>query len=125
MTERQPELLGAFPQVFVADVEASCRFFVEILGFTVRFTYGQPPFYAVVQRDGARLSLRFVHGPVLDRAAEPDLLSASIPVANIEALCLEYRASGAPMHQELTKQPWGLRDFIVRDPDGNLIHFSE
>lgn len=121
----EPHLLGAFPQVFVADVEVSCRFFVETLGFTLCFKYGQPAFYALVQRDGARLNLRFVHKPVLDREAEPDLLSASIPVENVKSLYLEYRAAGAPLHQALKKQPWGLRDFIVRDPDGNLILFSE
>jgi len=121
----EPQLLGAFPQLFVADIEASCRFFVETLGFTLLFKYGQPAFYALVQRGGARLNLRFVHKPVFDREAERDLLSASIPVENIKSLYLEYRAAAAPMHQVLKKQPWGRRDFIVRDPDGNLIHFSE
>ena len=128
---QEPQMLGAFPQLFVADIEVSCRFFVEILGFTVRFKYGQPPFFALVQRDGARLNLRFVHKPVLLRdpgagkQAERDLLAASIPVENIKSLYLEYKTAAAPMHQVLKKQPWGLRDFIVRDPDGNLIHFSE
>ncbi len=121
----EPQLLGAFPQLFVADIEVSCRFFVETLGFTVRFKYGQPAFYALVQRDGARLNLRFVHGPVFHKEAERDLLAASIPVDNIKSLYLEYRAAAAPMHQALKKQPWGLRDFIVRDPDANLILFSE
>jgi catechol 2,3-dioxygenase-like lactoylglutathione lyase family enzyme len=121
----KPHLLAAFPQIFVANVEVSCRFFVETLGFTLCFKYGQPPFYALVQRDGAGLNLRFVHKPVLDRQAEPDLLSVSIPVENVKSLYLEYRTAGAPIHQSLKKQPWGLRDFVVRDPDGNLIHFSE
>jgi hypothetical protein len=94
-------------------------------GCPPRFKYGQPAFYALVQRDGARLNLRFVHKPVLDKEAERDLLAASIPVENIKSLYLEYRAAAAPMHQALKKQPWGLRDFIVRDPDGNLIHFSD
>lgn len=123
--ENEPHLLAAFPQVFVANVDVSCGFFVGTLGFTLCFKYGQPAFYALVQRDGARLNLRFVHKPVLDRQAEPDLLSASIPVENVKSLYLEYRSAGAPIYQTLKKQPWGLRDFIVRDPDGNLIHFSE
>jgi catechol 2,3-dioxygenase-like lactoylglutathione lyase family enzyme len=129
--EHEPQLLGAFPQLFVSDVESSCQFFVETLGFTVRFKYGKPPFYALIQRDGARLNLRFVHKPVLlkdtgtDNKAERDLLSASIPVENVKSLYMEYKAAAAPIHQALKKQPWGLRDFIVRDPDGNLIHFSE
>jgi len=127
----EPQLLGAFPQLFVADVEASCRFFVETLGFTVRFKYGQPPFYALIQRDGARLNLRFVHKPVVledtgtDNKAERNLLAASIPVENVKSLYVEYKAAAAPIHQALKKQPWGMRDFVVRDPDGNLICFSE
>jgi catechol 2,3-dioxygenase-like lactoylglutathione lyase family enzyme len=121
----EPQLLGAHPQLFVSDVAASCRFFVAKLGFEVAFTYGEPAFYALVQRDSACLNLRYVCGPVLNREADRDLLSTSIPVGNVKALYLEYQSVGAPMHQPLKKQPWGAEDFIVRDPDGNLIHFAE
>jgi catechol 2,3-dioxygenase-like lactoylglutathione lyase family enzyme len=121
----EPQLLGAHPQVFVSDVEASCRFFVAKLGFTVRFTYGKPAFYALIQRDRACLNLRFIHAPVLNREADYDLLSASIPVGNVKALYAEYQNVGAAMHQRLKKQPWGIEDFIVQDPDGNLIHFAQ
>jgi len=119
-----PQLLGAHPQLFVADVEASCRFFVAKLGFTVLFKYGKPVFYALVQRDRACLNLRHVDTPVINRGADRDLLSASIPVANVKALYSEYQSAEAPIHQRLKKQPWGTEDFIVRDPDGNLIHFA-
>lgn len=122
---KEAHLLSASPQVFVSNVDVSCRFYVETLGFTLSFKYGQPAFYALVKRDGARLNLRFVHKPVLLRDSEDDLLSASIAVENIKSLYLEFRAAGAPIRQALKKQPWGMRDFIVQDPDGNLIHFSE
>jgi catechol 2,3-dioxygenase-like lactoylglutathione lyase family enzyme len=121
----EPQLLGAHPQLFVTDVEASCGFFAAKLGFTVQFQYGKPPFYALVQRDSACLNLRFVHAPVFNRDRDRDLLSASIPVANIKRLYSEYQSTGAPMHQRLQKQPWGIEDFIVRDLDGNLIHFAQ
>jgi catechol 2,3-dioxygenase-like lactoylglutathione lyase family enzyme len=120
----EPQLLAAFPQLFVSDVEASCQFFAARLGFTVRFKYGQPAFYALVQRDAARLNLRYVHAPALNRETERDLLSASIPAGNVKALYLEYKKAAAPVHQPLRKQPWGAEDFIVQDPDGNLIHFT-
>ena len=119
------QLLGAHPQIFVSDVEASCQFFVAKLGFAIRFTYGNPAFYAMVQRDRACLNLRYVDVPVLKREVDRDLLSASIPVGDVKALYSEYQSAGAPMHQRLKKQPWGAEDFIVRDPDGNLIHFGQ
>lgn len=123
--ESSPGLRGAHPQLFVSDVEASCRFFVDKLGFTVCFIYGQPAFYALIQRDSARLNLRYVHAPVLNREVENDLLSASIPVGNVNRLYLEYLSVEVPMAQRLKKQPWGAEDFIVRDLDGNLIHFAQ
>jgi catechol 2,3-dioxygenase-like lactoylglutathione lyase family enzyme len=121
----EPQLLGAHPQLFVSDVDASCRFFVVKFGFTVCFQYGQPVFYALVQRDLACLNLRYVPAPVFNRQVDSDLLSATIPVGNVKALYLEYQSAGAPMAQAMKKQPWGAEDFIVRDPDGNLVHFAQ
>jgi uncharacterized glyoxalase superfamily protein PhnB len=35
------------------------------------------------------------------------------------------RASGAEIVQEPTDQPWGTRDFAVRDPSGNLVRIDQ
>ena len=35
------------------------------------------------------------------------------------------RATGAEIVQEPTDQPWGTRDFAVRDPAGNLIRVDQ
>ena len=56
----QPTLLDAQPQLFVDDIQAACDFYSQKLGFTIAFTYGEPPFYAQVVRDAARLNLRHV-----------------------------------------------------------------
>jgi len=125
----KPLLLGAAPQLFVADLPLSCDFFCKELGFTIEFTYGEPPFYGQVARDGARLALRQIDRPALAginaaMAAEPDMLAASITVDNVGALYLEFKAAGAPFHQALRSEPWGARTFIVRDPDGNLLLFA-
>jgi len=122
----RPSLSTAYPQLFVADMAASCAFFVDKLGFTVAFTYGEPAFYGQVRRDRARLNLRQVDGPVFDgdiRTRE-DLLAAYVPVEHLTQLYREYQSAGVPMHQALKEQPWGADDFIVKDPDGNLIGFA-
>ena len=59
-------IAGVEPQLFVADILASCDFYVEKLGFTIVFTYGEPPYYAQVKRDTARLNFRCVDRPVID-----------------------------------------------------------
>jgi len=122
-------IAAAEPQLFVADIKSSCDFFNGKLGFKIAFTYGEPPFYAQVMRDGVRLNLRCVEQPVIDAELRnrEELLSASLTVATaeeIEALFLEFQASGATFFQTLKRQRWGSRDFIVNDPDGNLLLFA-
>ncbi|HET6233862.1 MAG TPA: VOC family protein [Acetobacteraceae bacterium] len=122
----KPVLLAAEPQLFVADIAASCEFYVGRLGFTVAFTYGEPAFYAQVFRDGARLNLRCLSTPVIEPRLrdKEDLLSASITLDDAKPLFLEYQTAVVPFHQVLKREPWGARTFIVRDPDGNLILFA-
>jgi catechol 2,3-dioxygenase-like lactoylglutathione lyase family enzyme len=126
---RKATLVAAEPQLFVADIPISCQFFVEKLGFSMVFSYGDPPYYAQVGRDGARLNLRLVEAPVIGPAVRDreELLSASITVATadeIKLLFLEFQSAGVSFHQTLKKQPWGARNFVVKDPDRNLLLFA-
>jgi len=125
----RPVLVAAEPQLFVADIRASCDFFVQKLGFKVAFVDGNPPFYAQVARDRAALNLRHVDQPVFDneRREREELLSAAIMVDTpdeIARLHDECRSAGVPFHRGLKDEPWGARNFIIKDPDGNLILFA-
>jgi len=54
-------------------------------------------------------------------------LSASLTVASSDAikqLFLEFQAAGVAFNQPLKREPWGAKDFIVQDPDGNLLLFA-
>jgi hypothetical protein len=97
-----------------------------MLGFTVAFAYGEPPFYAQVFRDGARLNLRHVDEPVFDPARRDDeqLLAATITLEHAEPLFIEYQSAGVAFSQALRIEPWGAETFIVKDPDGNLLLFA-
>jgi catechol 2,3-dioxygenase-like lactoylglutathione lyase family enzyme len=124
-----PILSGTEGQIYVADVKASCAYFTSKLGFAVDFVYGDPPFYGMVKRDRARLGMRRICEPVFvgDIRQREHLLSASITVetaAEIKQLFLEFQTAGVNFHQALKKEPWGARNFIILDPDGNLILFA-
>jgi uncharacterized glyoxalase superfamily protein PhnB len=130
---RKATIVDAEPQLSVADIGKSCEFFREKLGFRVVFSYGDPPYYAQVGRDGARLNLRRVERPVGSTVIESvgrdreGLLSASMTVATadeIKMLFTEFHSAGATFHQKLKKQPWGAKNFVVKDPDGNLLLFA-
>jgi uncharacterized glyoxalase superfamily protein PhnB len=124
-----PILNSIEAQLFVANIKNSCDFYTDKLGFAVNFVYGDPPFYAQVARDNARLNLRLVFEPVFvaDVRKREGLLSASITVGTaneIKQLFLSYQAVGVSFHQALKKEPWGARTFVVSDPDENLILFA-
>jgi catechol 2,3-dioxygenase-like lactoylglutathione lyase family enzyme len=125
----KPVIVGAEPQLFVADIKASCDFFVGKLGFAVAFSYGEPPFYAQVKRDGAQINLRHVDRPVIDADLRDreQLLSAALTVATadeIKQLFLEFQAAGVSFFQTLRREPWGAKNFIIGDIDGNLLCFA-
>jgi catechol 2,3-dioxygenase-like lactoylglutathione lyase family enzyme len=122
-------IVAAEPQLFVADIKSSCDFFTGKLGFAIAFTYGEPPFYAQVKRDGARLNLKCVDRPVIDPELRDreQLLSAALIVETaeeIKALFLEFEAAGVAFFQTLRREPWGAKNFIIKDPDGNLLLFA-
>jgi uncharacterized glyoxalase superfamily protein PhnB len=125
----RPVLNSIEAQLFVANIQRSCDFYTNKLGFAVEFIYGDPPYYAQVRRDNARLNLRVVGEAVFagDVREREHLLSASITVASadeVRQLFLSYQAAGVRFSQTLKKEPWGARTFVVMDPDGNLILFA-
>src|ERR1700748_2907510 len=108
----RPKLGAAEPQLFVADINASCAFFTRKLGFSIAFTYGEPPYYAQVKRDGAALNLRCVERAVIapDLRDREQLLWAALRVATadeIKQLFLELQAAGVEFFQTLKREPWG------------------
>jgi catechol 2,3-dioxygenase-like lactoylglutathione lyase family enzyme len=122
-------IVCAEPQLLVTDIKRSCEFFREKLGFALVFSYGRPPYYAQVGRDAARLNLRCVERTAIESTVRDreELLSASMTVATadeIKLLFLEFQSAGVVFHQTLKKQPWGARNFVVKDPDGNLLLFA-
>jgi predicted lactoylglutathione lyase len=124
----RPILTSVAPQLFVADIKASCEFFTAKLGFVVDFTYGDPPFYGQVTRDNARFVLKQTDKPVFREIREREhLLSAAITVASadeIKQLFLSYQSEGVRFHQPLKTESWGATNFIVQDLDENLILFA-
>jgi uncharacterized glyoxalase superfamily protein PhnB len=122
-------IVSAEPQLFVTDIERSCEFFCAKLGFALMFSYGKPPYYAQVGRDAVRLNLRCVERAVIESTVRDreELLSVSMTVATadeIKPLFLEFQSAGVAFQQTLKKQPWGAKNFVVKDPDGNLLLFA-
>src|SRR5678815_1659114 len=105
-TPAMPTLVAAEPQLYVRDIAASCAFYTRLLGFSVAFIYGEPPFYGQVVRDGARLNLRQVDDPVGDptRRDTERLLAATITLEDAKPLFVEYQNAGVEFAQPLRSE---------------------
>lgn len=125
----KPAITATAAQLFVSDIRAACDFFVHQLGFAMAFTYGDPPFYAQVRRDRGLFNLRHADSAVIyaARRDRESLLSADLGLdtrRDIELLYAEFAANGVTFFETLRQQPWGALNFIVKDPDGNLLLFA-
>lgn len=121
------KLTAVYPQLFVTDMTRAAAFYRDSLGFSVAFLAGEPPFYGQVVRDGVRLNLRHTDmHPLVDAPRDAEqLLSAYIVVDDVDALFRGWNNAQVPFQQRLEAKPWGTRDFVVRDPDGNLLLFAD
>jgi hypothetical protein len=94
-----------------------------------RFRLWQPTVLWTGQARQCATSLELVCEPVFvgDIREREHLLSASITLdstVDTTHLFLEFQTAGVSFHQTLKAEPWGAINFVVMDPDRNLILFS-
>jgi catechol 2,3-dioxygenase-like lactoylglutathione lyase family enzyme len=112
--------------VFVTNFERALAFYCDTLGFEVVYTYGAPPFWGEVRRDDVACNLRHVdESPWMSAVRDREqLLSLYVTATNAKALFVQYQAAGVDFQERLKEKPWKAIEFVVRDPDGNLILFG-
>lgn len=106
----------------VRDLEKTEQYFVDMLGFSVRFRV----------EGWAFISLGDFH-VMLGRC--PDEMPASdtrehsyfayVNCEDIDNLYAAYQQRGAGIFQPLSDKPWGMREFGVATPDGHRMMFGE
>jgi uncharacterized glyoxalase superfamily protein PhnB len=106
----------------VADVAKAIEWYGQLFGFEARVVNppGEPvPVYAVLYRDDVRLHL-------LRRDEAPHGLSAPVQAqfwidSDVDVIFARAESLGARVLQRPRARPWGHRDFMVADPDGNVV----
>ena len=104
----------------VRDVIRSLEHYREVLGFDIEFTYGQPTFYAGVERDGVVIHLQAAS----ETKRQPGQGAVNVFVTDVDAFYRELRSRGAETLNEPKDYPYGMRDFDVNDIDGNQLCFG-
>lgn len=104
----------------VRDVLRSVEHYRDAPGFRIEFTYGEPTFYAGVERDGVVIHLQAAS----ETKRQPGHGAVNVFVTDVDALYRELKARGARTLNEPRDYPYGMRDFDVSDLDGNQLCFG-
>jgi uncharacterized glyoxalase superfamily protein PhnB len=121
MTSPSPvSLCGAAPVFVVQDVLRSVEHYRDVLGFHTEFLYGQPTFYAGVERDSVVIHLQAAS----ETKRQQGHGAVNVFVTDVDALYQELKSRGARLLNEPKDYPYGMRDFDVKDLDGNQLCFG-
>lgn len=110
-----------FPILSTRDLEASLHFYRDLLDGTVEYQFPD---------DGPAVYLGMVIGcSHFGLGADPEAATNSatqsfslwVYADDCDAAAARLAASGAPILEAPTDQPWGERVARVQDPDGNII----
>lgn len=104
------------PDFETTDLATSGEFYEEVIGLEVAMDHGWIKTLVAPGNPTAQLSLmtRDNSAPV-----KPDV---SIEVDDVDAVHAEAVKRGCEIVHPLTDEPWGVRRFFVRDPDGKVVN---
>ena len=121
------------------DPEASLAFYRDILGFEVRNDVGRGTMRWITLGPAGQPGTSIVLTPpavdpgitdderrtISEMMAKGTYAMILFATKDLDGAFEKVAASGAEVVQEPTEQPYGVRDFAVRDPAGTLIRINQ
>ena len=103
------------PDIKSKDLDASRRFYVDVLGLEVAMDMGFVVTFVSPSNPTAQVSLMRDDSPAV-------LPQMSIEVADVDDVHSRAVSRGLDIVYPLTNEPWGVRRFFVIDPSGTIIN---
>ena len=104
------------PDLNCRSLPLAARFYQEVLGLEPVMDHGWIMTLADPRQPRCQISLM-----TQDQTA-PANPAASVQVDDVDAAYSAAVKSGAEVVHPLTDEPWGVRRFFIRDPDGHVIN---
>ncbi len=116
--ESENKCLGVYPTLAASDVTETCNWYVEKLGFTIRFILGEPPVHGAILFDEACVHFR---------KGTPQLNDNWLyfHITDVDAMHEHAKANGVEITLEPESKPWGMREFNAIDLNGYQIRFGQ
>jgi catechol 2,3-dioxygenase-like lactoylglutathione lyase family enzyme len=111
-----PVFRKALPRLPLSDLKAGIAHYRDVLGFRVNYADDR---VGVMDRDTVTVLL-------MKRTARTSGAGeAYFYIDDADRLCAELREKGAAVQGDPVSFPWGLREFSVRDLEGNELYFGQ
>jgi catechol 2,3-dioxygenase-like lactoylglutathione lyase family enzyme len=104
--------------LYVSDVLAAVDFYTKKLGFSLGFTWGDPPTMAGVNLDQVQVFLE-------QGTPSPQGCTLYFVVGDADELHEFHRANGVEIVTPLEDRQYSLRDYSVRDLHGYILNFGQ
>jgi catechol 2,3-dioxygenase-like lactoylglutathione lyase family enzyme len=122
--------------VIVHDPDAALAFYRDELGLELRNDVARGDFRWITvgaksQPEVGIVLTNYLNGSPADNdtvaglVAKGALNGVHFRTDDLDATFKKVKDSDAEIVQEPTEQPWGTRDFAVRDPSGNLVRIDQ
>jgi uncharacterized glyoxalase superfamily protein PhnB len=120
----------------VHDPDLALTFYRDALGLELRNDVARGGFRWVTvgaaSQPGVSIVItNYLHGSPADTDAIAALIAKGalngvhFQTDDLDAVFVKVRDAGAEIVQEPADQPWGTRDFAVRDPSGNMVRIDQ
>jgi len=102
------------PDIRSDRFDDSRAFYVDLLGFTVAMDLHDVMTFASPANPTAQVTLIRSDGSVLPQI--------TVEVADVDAIYGEAQRRGADVVYRIADEPWGVRRFFLRDPNGIVVN---
>lgn len=108
------------PNIFYADIRVGYQVFVDCLGFTIAYEEKQGEPFAVIVRDDLKIHL--VQSAEFAAKDRPEIRIETDDIEAAFAMVAErFPELLHPNLKAIKRQPWGPREFALRDPSDVCI----
>jgi GNAT superfamily N-acetyltransferase len=120
--EQKPAIIQAEPVLAVTDILKTVDYYHDVLGFTEKWTWGDPPNHGGVTWNGSA-ALQFSLDP--HAATQVRGESVWLRAKHLPILYELHNKNKAKVVGPYVHRPWGFAEYTVQDLNGYYITFSE
>ena len=126
MPEARPALLTSTPLFVVSDLQRSIDFYVRKLGFRSPKTWGGPPCFAILDRDGFEIMVSLAENAEHVRPNGPSgIWDVYLRVPDLDAEKRALESAGGALARQPEKTVYDMIEMEILDPDGYRVCFGQ